>query len=75
MSNSGHGMLFVSSGFLETGGLLFTRLINRGGYKDTGGNSSTPTEVAMVLRSSYYAVMPGDPTNGIRIGGWRVVWG
>lgn len=68
-------MLFVSSGFLETGGLLFTRLINRGGCKDTGGNRSTPTEVTMALMSSYCAVMPGDPTNGTRIRGWGVVWG
>lgn len=54
---------------------MFTRLINRGGCKDTGGNRSTPTEVTMALMSSYCAVMPGDPTNGTRIRGWGVVWG
>lgn len=41
--NFGYVMLFVSSGFLETEGLLLTVLINRGGSKDTGGKNNNST--------------------------------
>lgn len=48
-------ILFVSSGFLETEGLLLTILINKGGSRGTEGNhpATTPTEVTVV-------VMTGD---------------